>query len=393
MANPIGPGNPVHLDNNATTRPCKSAVEAAARCLRQHWHNASAVHRAGQEARREVELAREAVAALIDAPPRDIVFTSGGTEALQTVVRGVLEIAGGERPIVAMARTEHAALRDLGERFEHAATGPRVHWLAVDRHGVIDTAGLVEALSARPALVAAQWANNETGVVQPVREICERCAELGVPVLIDGTQWVGKMPTDVLRDAPMDFLVASPHKFHGVKGVGVLWARRGVRWRPQALGTQELGRRGGTENVPGIAAAGAAAVEARAWLDDPARREALASLRDEFEARVIELAPWASAHKPAPGGERLWNTTNIAFAGLEAEAMLIALSERGVYASAGAACSSGSLDPSPVLLAMGVEPRVAHGSVRFSLSRESTREEVLAGAAVIGACARALSGA
>lgn len=349
--------------------------------LREFWHNPSSVHRAGQAARQRVELARQSVAGLIGAKAREITFTSGGTEAIDLAVRGVL--AGREGGLVT-TRLEHAAVRDIAEDLEKS--GRPVRWLKVSRDGVVDLDDLRGALASRPSLVSVQWANNETGVVQPVGEIWEACRGAGVLFHCDATQWVGKEPVA----APVgDLLTFSPHKFHGPKGVGVLWARGGVRLRPRVLGTQELGRRGGTENVPGIVGAGVAAEEARAWLAQPGPRQELAGLRDGFERAVVGACPGAVVN--GAGAARLWNTSNIGFPRLEAEALLMLLSEQGVCASAGAACGSGSLDPSPVLLAMGVEAAVAHGSVRFSLSRESTREDVERGAAVVAACVARLS--
>jgi cysteine desulfurase len=253
----------------------------------------------------------------------------------------------------------------------------RVAWVPPAAGGVIDLAALDAALDAHAgdvALVSVMWANNETGVVQPVHAVGERCRARGVRFHCDATQWVGRMPT-ALAGVPVDLVTLSAHKFHGPKGVGALWVRGGVRVARQvAGGPQERERRGGTENVPGIVGMGAAADAAVAWLADEAARTQGASMRDRLEAGVMARVPDAVLN--GAGVERLWNTTNIGFPGLEAEALLLLLSERGVAASAGAACSSGSLDPSPVLLAMGVPDRVAHGSVRFSVSRLTTEDEV-----------------
>jgi cysteine desulfurase len=232
------------------------------------------------------------------------------------------------------------------------------------------------------AVVAVQWANNETGVIQPVRELSEACQAARATLIIDATQWVGKMPTDVSREL-FDALIFAPHKWHGPKGVGVLWSKPGLRLRPQLLGTQELGRRGGTENVPAIIGAGVAAEEAVTWLANAAGRDGVAVLRDRFEAKVFEALPDTARNSPSESSRRLWNTTNLGFPNLEAEALLLLLSEQGLAASAGAACSSGSLDPSPVLLAMGVPEAIAHGSLRFSLSKHTTQDEVDAAAAIV----------
>jgi cysteine desulfurase len=283
-------------------------------------------------------------------------------------------------------RTEHSAVREACEALE-ARGRARVAWVPAGADGVVDLAALDAALDAHAgdvALVSVMWANNETGVLQPVHSIGERCRARGVRFHCDATQWVGRMPTDV-ANLPVDLVTASAHKFHGPKGVGVLWVRGGARVLPQVIGgPQERDRRGGTENVAGIVGTGVAADAAVAWLADPAGRERGAAMRDDFERAVLAAVPDAVVN----GGSalRLWNTSNIGFPGLEAEALLLLLSERGVAASAGAACSSGSLDPSPVLLAMGVPPRIAHGSVRFSIARTTTEEELRIAAEEVAAC-------
>lgn len=378
----------IYLDHNATTRPCEAAVSAARRAMELAWGNPSSVHRAGQAARREVELARASIADLIGATAREITFTSSGTEAIALGVRGVLS-AGGPRRLMTTA-IEHAAVRELAEDLARRGEAEVVN-VPVSREGRIDPAAFAAAL-ARGGLACVAWANNETGAIQPVAAIAAACRAAKVPLLLDATQWVGKMPTRVREGGTLacDLMVFSPHKFHGLKGVGCLWAHAGVRLRPQMPGSQELGRRGGTENVPGIAGAGAAAREAAAWLARPGERDRLAAMRDRFERAVLAACPGAAVNGPAA---RLWNTTNIAFPRLEAEALLLRLSERGVCASAGAACSSGSLEPSPVLLAMGVPPELAHGSLRFSLSRETTDAEIDAAATEVIAAAAALRAA
>jgi cysteine desulfurase len=370
----------VYLDNNATTRPTEAVCRAAQEGLGEVWHNPSSVHRGGQAARHHVELARRDVAALIGAKPREIMFTSGGTEAIGVVLRSAM--GAGPRPALVTTRVEHAAVRELAE--ELGKQGVEVRWAPVDRAGVVEPEGLARLLDGA-RLCSIQWVNNETGVVQPVERIADLCRGRGVLFHCDATQWVGKMP---VAGPVGDYMTFSPHKFHGPKGVGVVWSRRGAPVRPLAPGTQELGRRGGTENVPGILGAGAACREAMAWLGDAEERERLGLLRDRFERSVLEGCPGAVVN--GVGGERIWNTTNIGFPRIEAEALLLMLSERGVYASAGAACSSGSLDPSPVLLAMGVPEEVAHGSLRFSLSRETTEAEVAEGARVVMECVELL---
>ncbi len=390
----------INLDNNATTRPTPAVVEAVRIALDESWQNPSSIHRGGQEARRQVELARQDFADLIGAKARDVLFTSGGTESIDLAIRGVLAATfrpSAEPPLLITTRVEHNAVRDLVEDL-HKRGACRVAWAPTDRHGIVILDEFTRLLADGAALAIIQWANNETGAVQPVAKIAAECRKGSTVFVCDGTQWVGKMPASIADDAPAGFgcpcdvLIFSPHKFHGPKGVGVLWARRGVRLRPQIHGTQELGRRGGTENVPGIMGAGAAAREAISWLADPAPRDRQRHLRDRFESLVLSGFPGAVVNGPTSHDLRLWNTTNIGFPTLEAETLLLYLSERGLAASAGAACSSGSLDPSPVLLAMGVPEPIAHGSLRFSLSRFTTADEIEPAARLVVEAARALKG-
>ena len=276
--------------------------------------------------------------------------------------------------MIVASRIEHSAIREVAERHEDA--GGDVIWLDSDAHGVVRPDMLEDALATRAAdiaIVSVMWANNETGVIQPIETLGELCRTHGVRFHTDAVQWVGKMPTNV-SELPIDLLSFSGHKFHGPKGAGGLYIRRGIRLGKRSIGgPQERERRGGTENVPGILGLAAAAECALQWLATE-ERDRLSTLRSRFESVIVERVDGAVVNNiDAP---RMWNTANIGFRRLEAEAILLSLSERGVCASAGAACSSGSLEPSPVLLAMGISPDVAHGSVRFSLSRDTTEEEI-----------------
>ncbi len=371
----------IYLDNNATTKPLPSVVASVRTALEERWHNPSSVHRAGQAARHAVELARAQIASLIGVPARQLTLVSGGTESIDLAIRGVLSAGGGGALVT--SRAEHKAVRalaeDLSDTFE-------VRWLPLGPGGLVDVDALPGLLDGA-ALVSVQWANNETGVVQPIERVREVCRSAGVPLHCDGVQWVGKMPVE---EPPCDLLSISAHKFHGPKGVGGLWVRPGVGVRPVLHGAQELGRRGGTENVPGILGAGAAAEAARDWLDDADARARLAGLRDRFERMVVEACPGAEVN--SAGRDRLWNTSSIGFAGLSSEALLLSMSERGLAASAGSACSSGSLEPSAVLLSMGVEERVAQGTVRFSLSRFTTESEIERAAEITAECVRRVGG-
>lgn len=393
----------LYLDNNATTQPAPEVVTAVTEAMTSRWANPSSIHRAGQDARHAIELARASVAHLIGAKPKHITFTSGGTESIDLAIRGVLHNPpapsggvgrGSARPgegafippLVISTHLEHAAVRDLLTQLEKQGA-ITLGDLNVDRSGTVTRESIEQLIIPGTRLVSVQWANNETGALQPVAEIAARCREVGALFHCDAIQWVGKMPTDVgdISGAtpPCDILTFSAHKWHGPKGVGILWARNGVRLPPRIIGTQEQGRRGGTEHTEGIIGAGVAAELARAWLQDPAAREKARELRDRFERHVLDANPGAVVNGPTDHAHRLWNTTNIAFPRLEAEALLMAFSERGLCASAGAACSSGSLDPSPVLLAMGIPPELAHGSIRFSLSRFTTQQEVDEAATIV----------
>lgn len=365
----------IYLDNNATTRPATEVVRAMTAALERFWENPSSVHRPGQAVRQQIELARNEVCELLGCRDRELLFTSGGTESANLALRSALVRDPSSRRVLITTKLEHSAVRETAQSL--GESGAEVIWLRTDGEGRVDLDHLRELLSSRAsdiALVSVMWANNETGIIEPIAEIGALCREHGVLFHTDATQWVGKMPVDVSA-LPIDLLSFSAHKFHGPKGIGGLYIRRGVRIRPLITGgPQERERRGGTENVPGIIGMGAAAKLAREWLADETHRAKQTALRDRFEQGVLARVKDASIN--SAGAERLWNTSNIAFPRLEAEAILLLLSERGVCASAGAACSSGSLDPSPVLLAMGIPADQAHGSVRFSLSRETTADEV-----------------
>ncbi|MCW5754123.1 MAG: cysteine desulfurase [Phycisphaeraceae bacterium] len=362
----------IYLDSNATTRPTPAVVEAVSGALTEGWCNPSSLHRPGQIAKMQMERARTQIAQLIHAKPRDITFTSGGTEACDLAIRGLLGAAEGRR-VVVTSPVEHSAVRELCKRLS-ACGEIEIRTAPINRFGQVHPEGLASLLDDAVALVSIQWANNENGAVQPVQAIGAMCKERGIPFHVDATQWVGKEVTDVSSNW-CDVLTFSSHKFHGPKGVGMAWISRHARIKPCIAGQQELGRRGGTENVPGIVGAGVAAAECSAWLADPANKQRAEAVRDAFERGILEAIPDAVLNSPTEPGSRIWNTANIGFPGLESEALLILLSERGVCASAGAACSSGALEPSAVLLAMGVPYDVAHGSVRFSTCRETTHEQ------------------
>lgn len=365
----------VYLDNNATTRPDDAVVDAMRTCLLDGYGNASSVHRFGQRARQAIDEARAAVARLVGCSDAELIFTGGGTESINTAVRG-LALARQPRRRIVTTSVEHSATRELCQQL--AREGFEIVEIGVDRDGRLDLAAFSAAVDESVALVSAMWANNETGVIFPVERIASVCRAARVPFHCDATQAVGKVPVR-LADAGIDAASFAAHKFHGPKGVGGLFVRRGVRIRPLLIGgPQERGRRGGTENVPGIVGMGVAATIAESRLADAPR---VAALRDRFERAVLHSIP--GAHAIAADSPRLPNTSNIGFERLEAEAILMLLSEKGICASAGAACSSGSLEPSHVLRAMGVDARIAHGAIRFSLSRFTTDAEIDAVLAVL----------
>lgn len=386
----------VYLDHHATTRPCAACVEAVSRALTEHWANPSSVHRMGQQAAHALEHARGQVAKLLGARSRDITFTGSGTEAIDLSIRGVLGALGRvspEKTLIITNELEHSAVRNLCKQLSDLGRA-QVEMIPIEPGGRVSVDGLDALLRAhrdRVALVSVQWVNNETGVIQPVHAIGELCRSAGVVLHCDATQWAGKMPTDLGgEDAPkIDLLNCSAHKFHGPKGAGALYVRRGVRLLPTIPGSQELGRRGGTHALPAIVGMGAAAEVAMGWLSDAGERERMLSMRDRLESGILERCPGAQINGDRDG--RIWSAVNVGFPGLSSEALLLALSERGVYVSAGAACASGSLEPSPVLLAMGVPERVAYGSIRLSLSRDTTEAEIERGCDEVGRVVAQLS--
>jgi len=374
----------IYLDNNATTAIDDHVRAAMLPYLAERYGNPSSVHRFGQEARQAVERARFQVAGLLGCDPKEVLFTSGGTEADNAALHGVLAEAAkaaGNRRILTSA-VEHSAVREPLAWL--ARNGWQVTEIDVDSSGLLDLNQLEEELKrGGVALVTVMWANNETGVVLNVAAVGELAHRHGAVFHCDGVQAAGKIPVD-LRTVPIDLLSLSAHKFHGPKGVGALYLRRGVRWSPFVRGgPQERERRGGTENVTGIVGMGTAAELAAAEFTPagsaaapaaPSTETRIAALRDHLEHGLLQRIPECFVNgDPA---HRVPNTTNIGFAGLEAEAILLLLSEQDLCASAGAACASGSLEPSHVLRAMKLPERIAHGAVRFSLSRYTTEEEI-----------------
>jgi cysteine desulfurase len=358
----------IYLDNNATTQTAPEVVEAMLPYFGEFYGNASSVHRFGQRSRKAVDDARGAVAKLIGSADSEVIFTGSGTEGVNTAIRGILAARLPRKRIITSS-VEHSATRQLCAQL--AREGCEIVEIGVDRSGLLNLDEFTRALSDEIALVSMLWVNNETGVIFPVEEIAALCHAHHIPFHTDATQAVGKIPVNVGRIGA-DAMSFAAHKFHGPKGVAGLFARRGLRLRPLLIGgTQERGKRGGTENVPGIVGMGKAAELAAAGLPDMQR---VGLLRDRLERGILERI--ADTHVNGAIEHRAPNTSNISFALLEAEAILLLMSEQGICASAGAACSSGSLEPSPVLKAMHIEPKLAHGAVRFSLSHYTTDAEV-----------------
>lgn len=359
-----------YLDNNATTKPCAEAVAAMRPYFEEFYGNPSSVHRFGQRARQAIDEARAQIAGLVKCLDSELLLTAGGTESINTAIRSMVATRAPRRRVIT-STVEHSATRELCHRLAREG-GVELVEVGVDSGGRLDLEQLAAELSDEVALVSLILANNETGVIWEAGPIVELCRRHKVPVHLDGTQAVGKVAVDLSAMGADAFSFAS-HKFHGPKGVGGLYLRKGLRFRPWLIGgPQERDRRGGTENVAGIVGMGAAAVAAGENLSRMAGE--VAGMRDELERAVLEAIPDASVNGDV--SRRLPNTTNISFHQLEAEAILLLLSEKNICASAGAACSSGSLEPSHVLKAMNINPAHAHGAIRFSLSRFTTRGEI-----------------
>jgi cysteine desulfurase len=359
----------VYLDNNATTMVDPEVLDAMLPFLKERYGNPSSMHDFGGDVAKDVELARMRVAELLGAEnDYEIVFTGCGTESDNFAILGTLAYFRDRRHIIT-SKVEHPAVLNLYRKLERE--GYRASYVPVDRDGNLDMEFLRKSIDDDTAIVSIMHANNETGVIFPVEEIGALCRERGVPFHIDGVQAAGKIPVDV-KKIQCDLYSISGHKFHAPKGMGALYIRRGTRIRPLMYGGhQERGRRPGTENVPGIVSMGKAAELALRHLPD---EERVRALRDRLESAI--LSRFSNVQLNGAKDARVPNTTNVGFEYIEGEAILLYLNEKGIAASSGSACSSGSLEPSHVLRAMGVPFTAAHGSIRFSLSRFTTEEEI-----------------
>ncbi|MHC4104378.1 MAG: cysteine desulfurase NifS [Planctomycetota bacterium] len=359
----------IYFDNNATTQVAEEVLEEIQPLFCELYGNPSSMHTFGGQMGRRIAQAREQVAGLLGCEPSEIVFTSGGTESDNTAIKGTLAALPNRRKIIT-SRIEHPAVLTVCRELENQ--GYTVIELGVDKYGQLDLEQLAEQLDEYTALVTIMYANNETGVIFPIDKISRMAADKSVVFHSDAVQAVGKIPLN-LSKSNIDLLSLSGHKLHGPKGVGVLYVRKGTRLAPYMLGGhQEAGRRAGTENVPGIVGLGRACELAAENIEQ--ENSKVKNLRDKLECAILEKC--IDARLNGDKENRLPNTANISFEYIEGEAILLMLDKYGICASSGSACTSGSLEPSHVLRAMGVPFTAAHGSIRFSLSRYSTEEEV-----------------
>ena len=358
-----------YFDNNATTRVAPEVVDAMIPFLREQWGNPSSTYAFGRQVGEHVDQARARVAALINAEPREVIFTSCGTESNNSAIHSALATQPDKRHVLTTA-VEHSANTNFCALLQKR--GYTVTFLPVTPDGALDLQQLEAAIRPDTAIVSVMWANNETGILFPVREIAAICRRKGTLFHTDAVQTPGKLKIDV-RELDVDFLSLSAHKLHAPKGIGLLYVKRRVKYQPYIVGGgQERGRRGGTENVASIVGFGRAAELAMASLPDEHTRAR--ALRDRLEDGILAAMPGTSrngAKEP-----RLPNTSNLAFEGVEAEGILMLLDQAGICASSGSACTTGSLDPSHVLTAMGCSVARARSSIRFSLGIYSTEAEV-----------------
>ena len=360
----------VYLDNNATTRVAPEVRDVMLPFFGEGYGNPSSMHAFGGEIAKYVDRAREEVARFINADPDEIIFTSCASESDNTVIRGVTESLGPETKVITTA-VEHPAILQPCRRL--SALGYKVTTLPVNYVGQIDLDQLrAELKGTKRALVSIMWANNETGTIFPIEEIAKICAENGAVFHTDAVQVAGKLPVDV-KAVGVDYLSMSGHKFHAPKGIGILYVRKGAPYRPFLLGGhQEHARRAGTENVPYIVGLAKACQMARIGMEK--ENAAIERMRDRLEKGILATCPNVRVNGDC--AHRLSNTLNVSFEYIEGEAIAYRLSDVGICISTGSACASGSLDPSHVIRAMGVPFIAVHGSVRFSLSRYTTEEEI-----------------
>lgn len=361
--------NVIYTDNNATTQGAPEVLEEMTPYFHDLYGNPSSMHSFGGQVARKIKEARERIAGLIGAAPDEILFTSCGTESDNTAIRSAI-VSNPDKKHIVTTRVEHPAIKNLCEYL--GKNGYRVTFLPVDRQGRLNLEYLYKSLSGDTAIVSIMWANNETGVIFPLKEIAQAVRDRGIVFHTDAVQAVGKIPINV-KDLPVDMLSLSGHKLHAPKGVGALYVRKGTKFSPFLIGGhQERGRRGGTENVPSIIGLGKACELAASRIQE--ENERVRHLRDKLENEILNRIPNSMVNGDRE--HRLPNTTSISFEYVEGEAILLMMNEFGICASSGSACTSGSLEPSHVLRAMGVPFTAAHGSIRFSLSVYNTEQEI-----------------
>ena len=359
----------IYLDNNATTRVAPEVLEAALPYYSDLYGNPSSAHRFGGEVAGRIKGARDQVAGLLGAESEEIIFTSCGTESDNTAILSALGTGGGKNHVVT-SRVEHPAVKSLGEYLSNL--GHRVTEIPVDGEGNLDMERYEQSLTPDTAVVSLMWANNETGVLFPAEKAAEMARQRGILFHTDAVQAVGKIPVD-MKNRPIDMLSLSGHKLHAPKGIGVLYVRKGTKFSHFMIGGhQEKGRRGGTENTAGIIALGKACELAAANME--LENTTVKERRDRLEREICSRIP--NSRVNGNRLDRLPNTTNISFEFVEGESILLMMDEFGICASSGSACTSGSLQPSHVLRAMGVPFTMSHGSIRFSLSIYNTEEEI-----------------
>lgn len=359
----------IYVDNNATTRVAPEVQEVMLPYLSEFYGNPSSMHSFGGKVAHKIEEARAKVASLINASPDEIMFTSCGTESDSTAIHATISSVPDKKHIIT-SRVEHPAVKNL---FEHLSKkGYRVTFVPVDRKGMLDLDYLYSNLTDDTAIVSIMWANNETGMIFPVEEISQVIKKKGIVFHTDAVQAVGKMPINV-SNSEIDMLSISGHKIYAPKGIGALYVRKGTRFSPFLIGGhQESGRRGGTENVVYIIGLGKASELAAKHMGKMTNH--VGKLRDKLENGLLKRIPNAMINGDTEN--RLLNTTSISFEYVEGESILLMMNELGICASSGSACTSGSLEPSHVLRAMGVPFTAAHGSIRFSLGIYNTEEEI-----------------
>lgn len=360
----------VYFDNAATTRLDETVLNEMMPYLKENYGNASSIYRLGRESRKAVETAREKIANVLNCEPKEIYFTAGGSESDNTIVKGIAHAYKNKGNHIIVSKIEHPAILETCKQLEKE--GFEVSYIGVDENGIINLDELKNAIKGTTILISVMFANNEIGTIQPIKEIGEIAKEHKIFFHTDAVQAVGLVKIDV-KDLNIDALSMSGHKFYGPKGIGALYVKSGINFKKYIDGGhQERGKRAGTENVAGIVGMGKAIELAYENLDEHVQK--IKVLRDYYEKQVIERIPYIKINGDIEN--RLPGNSNISFRFIEGESLLLNLDLKGIAASSGSACSSGSLDPSHVLLAIGLSHEIAHGSLRISIGKYNTREEV-----------------